>query len=192
MVLDDQMTTMDTTRLVTILIDFISSLIFIGIITLRIKWRIFPSDYAVKLTNISKEFKGDIEADIRKLFEEKFGKIHEIAVIKETGEILSYQMQLHRVSEMVGDIKAKNEILGKQDSKTLIKIYKSESNINAKLSKEIGKIDKTKMEIGKSTIKEIYIIFEMPIDKNKLINGIKEINDDVEVFKENKKSKKFL
>ena len=61
-----------------------------------------------------------------------------------------------------------------------------------KLSKEIGIIDKTKMEIGKSTIKEIYIIFLMPIDKNKLINRIKEINDNVEIFIENKKSKKFL
>ena len=185
------MENVDVSRLVTISIDFVASLIFIGIITLRIKWRIFPSDYAVKLTNISKDFNGDIESEIKRLFEEKFGKIHEIAVLKETGDILAYQMQLHKVTERIGEIKARNEILGVQDPKRLLKASKQESKINLKLSNEISRIDKSKIEIGKSYIKEIYIIFEMPIDKNKLINGIAEINDFVEKVKGNK-SKKFL
>ena len=114
---NDQMENVDTSRLSTILIDFVWSLIFIGIITLRTKWRIYPSDYAVKLVNITKDTNHCLISDIQKLFEEKFGKIHEIAVIRESGEMLNYQLKLLEITESIGDLKAKNEILGINDSK---------------------------------------------------------------------------
>lgn len=114
---DQQMESVDASRFFTVLMDLAATLVFMGIIILRIRWRIYPSDYAVKLTNISKDFKGDIEKEIRSKLESKFGRIHEIAVVKDTGEILSYQLQLHRVTNEIGDIKAKNEILGVNSSK---------------------------------------------------------------------------
>ena len=114
---DDCMNNVDDLRLTTLIIDFVWSLIFIGIITLRTKWRIYPSDYAVKLINISKDINKNYETDIHKLFEEKIGKIHEITTIRETGEILNYQLKLLKITEKIGDIKAKDQILGKNESK---------------------------------------------------------------------------
>ena len=101
------MTTIDLSRLVTILIDYVSSFVFIWIITSRIKWCIFPFNYVVKLTNISKEFKEDNVSDIRKLFEEKYGKYHEITEIKEIGDILYYQIQFFDFQRWLDILKLK-------------------------------------------------------------------------------------
>lgn len=188
---DEGMEDVADSRFLTLVIDLIATLLFIGLITLQIKWRVYPSDYAVKLTNINKEYKGDIEKDIRKYFEPKYGKIHEVAVIKETGDILKYQMELHRITEMIGDLKARNEHLGKSSSKKLLRAHTLESKLNDKLSKEIKRVDQAKLEIGGANIKEVYVIFEKPVDKNKLIQNPIEVSEFIDKAKDPKK-KRFM
>ena len=65
----------------------------------------------------------------------------------------------------------------------LLKAHSIESKINSLLSNEIKRIDQLKIEIGISDIKEIYIIFEMPTDKNKLMMNLSEISDFLEKIK---------
>jgi hypothetical protein len=145
---DAGMDDVSSSRFLTVIVDFISTLIFIGIITLRVRWRIFPSDFAVKLTNIRRDYNGEIEKEIKTKFEPKYGKIHEIAVIKDAGDILHLQMKLNQITIKIGDAKAKNNFLGQDSSKELFKLYKQESAINEQLAREIKKVDDRKLEVG--------------------------------------------
>jgi hypothetical protein len=61
------------------------------------------------LVNISKKYKGDISAEIKKVFDKKFGKIHEVAIIKGTGDILANQMKVSQTRRKIGDFKARNQ-----------------------------------------------------------------------------------
>ena len=74
----------------------------------------------------------------------------------------------------------------------LLKAYNQESKVNLLLSNEIKKMEQIRMEIEKTEIKEIYVIFEMPIEKNKLIENIQQINNFVDKLKYQNKSKRFL
>ena len=82
------MDNVNSSRFLTLAVDLIAIMVFMGMITMRIQWRIYPNDYAVKLININPNYEGDIEKDIHKAFDAKFGKIHEVAVIKDTGDVL--------------------------------------------------------------------------------------------------------
>ena len=188
---DMAMESVDSSRFLTLVIDIAATVVFLSWVSLQVRWRVYPSDYAIKLTNISREYKGDIEKDIKRYFEPKYGKIHEVAVVKETGDILKYQMQLYKVTQKLGDVKAKNEYLGQDSSTELRKYIKKESKLNDLLTREIKRIDSKKMEIGGAHIKEVYVIFEMPIDKNKLLQNPLEINDFIEKAK-NPKKRRFM
>ena len=74
----------------------------------------------------------------------------------------------------------------------LLKAYNQESKVNLLLSNEIKKMEQIRMEIEKTEIKEIYVIFEMPIEKNKLIENIQQIKNFVDKSKYQNKSKRFL
>jgi len=189
--LDEAMEDVSSSRFLTLIIDFTATLVFIGVVTLNSRWRIFSSDFAVKLTNLNKDYKGDIEKEIKNKFEAKYGKIHEVAVINNTGNILRLQMQLGHVHELIGDTKVKNEYLGMESSQELLKLHKRESSLNEKLANEIKYIDSLKLEIGGTSIREVYIIFEMPAFKNKLIQNPVEISDFIDKVK-NPSKKRFM
>lgn len=180
-----------SSRFLTLLIDLTATLVFIGLVTIRMRWRVYPSDYAVKLVNINKEYKGDIEKDIRKHFGDKYGQIHEVSVIKDTGDILKYQMELSRISRTIGDLKARNSLKGVENSTKLNKCVKLENNLKDKLKNETLKIDKQKIEIGGAYIKEVYIIFEMPLHKKQLLESQLEIGEFITQAKAPKK-KRFM
>lgn len=188
---DMAMESVDSSRFLTLIIDIAATVVFLAWVTLQVRWRVYPSDYAIKLTNINREYRGDIEKDIKRHFEQKYGKIHEIAVVKETGDILKYQMQLYKVTQKIGDTKAKDDYLGQDSSSELRKYIKKESRLNDLLTREIKRIDSKKMEIGRAYIKEVYVIFEMPIDKNKLLQNTLELSDFIEKVK-NPKKRRFM
>lgn len=181
---DNGMDNANSSKLITTAIDFAATLLFIGLVTLRMRWRVFASDYAVKLVNIKKDYKGDIEKDIKKCFDDKFGKVHEVAIIKDTGDILRNQMILSKLSRQVGDLKHKNQIIGVQNSNKLIKTIKKEEIQKHKLENLV-------IGNGAAPIKEIYVIFEMPIHKNKWIQNSIEMGEFISKTKDPQK-KRFL
>lgn len=174
----------DSSKYLTFTIDFLASLMFLGLITLRTRWRIFASDYTVKLVNINKEYKGDISSEIKKVFDTKFGKIHEVAIIKDTGDILANQMKVSQTRRKIGDLKARNLILGVNDSKKLTKYTNREAKQKSKLENMI-------IGSGQASIKEIYVTFELPEHKKKCIENSIEIGEFITKVKDPSK-KKFM
>lgn len=174
----------ESSKLLTFMIDFIATVVFIGLISVRMRMRVFAGDYAVKLVNIRKGYKGDIKKDIEKWFDSKYGKVHEVSIVKDTGDILKKQMILSQISRKVGDLKMRNEIIGAQTSKKLLKCLKKEEFWKKKLEDWVIKNFGTE-------IKEIYVIFEMPIHKKKLIENTIEIGGFISSAKDPQK-KKFL
>jgi hypothetical protein len=184
---DDGMESVASSRFLTLIIDFTATLVLIGLITLRVRWRVYTSDYAIKLVNIDKEYRGNIEIDIRKHFGAKYGQVHEVTVIKDTGDILKYQMEVSRMSRKVGDLKAKNLIKGVENSRKLTGCLKLENNLKDKLNLEKQRIDGQKLEIGGAFTKEIYVIFEMPLHKKLLLENTIEIGEFISKAKDPKK-----
>jgi hypothetical protein len=60
-----------------------------------------------------------------------------------------------------------------------------------KLKSETMKIDKHRLEIGGAYIKEVYVIFEMPLHKKQLLESQLEIGEFISLAKEPKK-KRFM
>lgn len=165
---DNGMEEVNASRLVICVFDYIASLFFLGMVVLRIRWKIFPSDYAVKVTNIDKNYKGDLEKDLSRILDSKFGRVHEVAVIKDTGDILHYQMELLKVAERIGDLKAKHEVCGVSSTSLINKLSNKESKLNEALSGLKKSLHKQHNNLV--PVKEAYVIFEKPINKNQALS----------------------
>ncbi|CAI2380575.1 unnamed protein product [Moneuplotes crassus] len=181
---ENGMDQVESSKFLTGAIDFFASLMLLGMITLRERMRIFASDYSVKLVNISKDYKGDIESEIKKIFDSKFGKVHAVAVIKDTGDILCNQIKMSKISRKVGDLKARNMILGVEESKKLTKFINMETKQKAKLERLI-------VSGGATSIKEVYVTFELPEHKKKCIEDSIEIGEFITKVRDPSK-KKFI
>ena len=73
---------------------------------------------------------------------------------------LNNQMIFSQISRRVGDLKARNKIIGVENSNKLTKCISQESKYKSLI--ESGVVGKEK-----AVIKEIYILFEMPEHKMK-------------------------
>ncbi|CAI2381386.1 unnamed protein product [Moneuplotes crassus] len=160
----------ESSKFLTCSIDVLACCIFLGIITLRARMRIFARDYTVKLANISTDYNGDLEKEIKKVFDNKFGKVHEVAIIKDTGDILKNQIKLSKISRKVGDLKARNLILGVKGSSKLTRF----TNIEAK---QKAKLERLVLNSSTAANKEVYVTFELPEHKKKCIEDTIEIGE---------------
>ena len=64
----------------------------------------------MQVTKIDTDYTGDFEKDLEKALDTRFGRVHEISVLRDTGNILNHQMSLIKVMEKIGDTKSKNEL----------------------------------------------------------------------------------
>ena len=164
---DEGIENVESSRALTAIMDFIATIMILGMVMLRMRWRVYPSDYAVKVHKIDSGYNGDIEKDISHIFDNKFGRVHEVAVVKGTGDYLKYQMKISHITERIGDYRAKEEICGAGSSKPINRLSKAESKFNERLSKLREKFQTIGHE--KIPIKEVYVIFEKPEDKKKAL-----------------------
>ena len=100
-------------------------------------------------------------------------------------------MELSRISRTIGDLKARNALKGLEGSSKLNKCVKQENNLKDKLKRETMKLDKQKLEIGGAYIKEVYVIFEMPLNKKQLIESQLEAGEFISKVKDPKR-KRFM
>lgn len=105
-------------------------------------------DFAVRVTNISKDCKLDLEREVLKLFI-TFGKIVETVKVNKYDKALLYELQVRSIGEKIGDRKAKNSIRNSTDQKKVNQLITQEQkacNVQKKFY-ESHKFDHTPYEV---------------------------------------------
>lgn len=128
-------------------------------IELRAKNSLYSiTDYAVRITNLPKNCPEKLEYDIRNQFI-KFGKIHEIVPLRKYTKILGQEIKINKIGEHIEDIKAIDQLKGKNRQNKINKLVLKEQKLNISQSKAFESLKK-----GRHT-KDYIVVFDLAKSK---------------------------
>jgi hypothetical protein len=110
-------------------------------------------DYAVKVSHLPKDAPNELKREIQTNFAQ-FGRISEIVPVRNYSKALELELKIGKISERIGDIKAKDQIKNTNSQKRIDDLITKEQKLSQKAQAEVEKA-----KTGKNT-NEWIVVFE--------------------------------